>query len=218
MNSVYPIFTVHEEEGRANIFELHEILAHIRPTVIFLEVPPAAFDDYYRNCSRHNLESKAVRLYRESHQVALVPVDMPTPEREFFESAEYLRKRVRGESPEYRQLMSQDIYYVREYGFSYLNSERCSKLWSDVYWEMQNSVERLAEARLANIFESWKETHDRRENIMMSNVEAYCADNAHERSVFLVGAAHRQPIIDKARGRFEGSTIRVHWDFSSYAS
>ena len=79
MNSVSLVGTVHDELGRANVSELRAILERIRPEVIFLEVPLAAFDDYYVICSRGNLESIAVRRYRDSHQVKLVPVDRPTP-------------------------------------------------------------------------------------------------------------------------------------------
>src|SRR5947208_862674 len=47
MNSVSLVGTVHDEFGRANVSELRAILERIRPEVIFLEVPLAAFDDYY---------------------------------------------------------------------------------------------------------------------------------------------------------------------------
>jgi hypothetical protein len=49
MNSVSLVCTVHEESGCASVAKLHAILERIQPEVIFLEVPPAAFDDYYEN-------------------------------------------------------------------------------------------------------------------------------------------------------------------------
>jgi transposase len=58
------VCTVHQETGRATVAELHAILEHIRPEVIFLEAPPEAFDDFYQNGSQENLESTAVRQYR----------------------------------------------------------------------------------------------------------------------------------------------------------
>jgi hypothetical protein len=72
MSSVSVICTVHEEMGLANVSELRAILERIQPEVIFLEVPPVAFDDYYENCSRQNLESVAVTQYRQGRQVDLV--------------------------------------------------------------------------------------------------------------------------------------------------
>jgi len=129
MNCVSLVCTVHEEQGLANVSELHAILARIRPEVIFVEVPPAAFDDYYEIFNRENLESNAVRKYRESHHVELVPVDLPTPGEDFFGNNQYFFKRIEEESNEYCRLMDRNSTYVSVYGFAYLNSEYSSKLW-----------------------------------------------------------------------------------------
>lgn len=218
MSRVSLVFTMHEEIGLANVSELLAILTRVQPQVIFLEVPTAAFDDYYGTCSRANLESMAVRQYRKSRQAELVPVDLPTPEREFFENAEYLRLRIRGESPAYRQLMMRDSDYVHAYGFAYLNSDYCSKLWSEIYEDMRNTIRRLGEPKLVEIYESWKTTNDLRENAMMKNVQNYCRENTFDSSVLLVGAAHRQHIIDKSKGHAALDSSEVQWDFSSWAN
>jgi len=78
------VCTVREETGLANVLELRAILERIQPEIIFLEVPPAAFDDYYENVRRQNLESMGVRQYWEGHHVKLIPVDLPTPTPEVF--------------------------------------------------------------------------------------------------------------------------------------
>jgi hypothetical protein len=218
MNCVSLVCTVHEEQGLANVSELRAILERIRPEVIFLEVPPAAFDDYYEICNQRNLESNAVRQYRESHQVELVPVDLPTPEREFFEDHEYFCIRIRQTSPEYRQLISWDRVHVRAYGFAYLNSDHCGKLWSDVYKEMLSTIKRIGDSRLVEIYESWKKTIDLREKEMMENIQKYCRENTFDRSVFLVGAAHRQRIIDKLREQSAIDSSRIQWNFPSCLS
>ena len=214
MNSVSLVGTVHDELGRANVSELRAILERIRPEVIFLEVPLAAFDDYYVICSRGNLESIAVRRYRDSHQVKLGPVDRPTPAGEFFENAEHLRKRIWEESPEYRQLIAWDSACISAHGFAYLNSEGCSNLWSDIYKEMLSAIRRIDDSRLVEIFELWKETIDLRENEMMKNIEKYCEANTFDKGAFLVGAAHRQPIIDKSKVQSSVDSNSMQWDFS----
>jgi hypothetical protein len=200
MNCVSLVCTVHDEIGLANVSELLAILERIQPEVIFLEVPRAAFDDHYENCSRQNLESKAVREYRKSHQeVQLVPVDLPTPEREFFEDEAYLRNRVRAESSEYRRLKYLESARVETYGFAYLNSEHYSELCSDVYEEMLSTIKRIGDSRLVEIYDSWKKTIELREMEMLKNIQKYWPEHTFDRGVFLVGAAHRQPIIDKLR-------------------
>ena len=218
MNSVSLVCTVHEEVGRANSSELHAILAAIRPEVIFLEVPPAAFHDYYVACSQKNLESIAVRQYRDGTQIKLVPVDLPTPDREFFESTGYMRKSVWDVSPEYRRLIRLDSAYLSRYGFAYLNSDHCSKLWSEVYEEMSSTIRRMADSRLVELYELWNAANDSREDEMMKNVLKYCAENTFDKSVFLVGAAHRQRIIDKSRKQSAIDSTKIRWDFPSWVS
>ena len=212
MNSVSLVSTVHEELGLANASELLAILTHIQPEVIFLEVPLAAFDDYYKTCNRQNLESNAVRRYRENHRVKLVPVDAPTPEREFFEDHQRLDAKIREASPEYCQLLNLDSSYLREHGFTYLNSEVCSNLWSEVYSAIHRTIEKIGDIRLREIREAWERANDLREKTMIGNIQEYCSRNTFDRSVFLVGAAHRQGIIYKSQEQSETVSTRLKWD------
>lgn len=218
MNVVSLVCTVHDEIGLANASELSSIIERMRPEVVFLEVPLAAFDDYYVICSRSNLESIAVRKYRESHQVKLVPVDLPTPAREFFENHEYLRRRIREVSPEYRRLMACDSACMSAHGFAYLNSEQCSNFWSDVYAEILRTIRRIDDSRLVEIFELWNETIDLRENKMVTCIQKYCRENAFDKGAFLVGAAHRQPIINKSREQSAVDSAWIQWDFDGWLS
>ena len=215
MARVSLVGTIHEEIGPASVSELCAILERLRPEVIFLEVPVEAFDDYYSIFCRRNLESTAVIKYREDRQVQLVPVDLPTPAREFFESTELLRMTIRLESPEYRRLMTLDRNYITRYGFAYLNSRYCSELWSDVDREMQSTIARLGYRGLAEVYDSWKETNDLRERAWMEAIEEHCRSDAIDRGAFLLGAAHRQPIIDKSRARSAGDSSGIEWDFST---
>jgi hypothetical protein len=213
MFSVSLVCSVHEEQGLANVSELLAILKHIQPKVIFLEVPLAAFDEYYESGSRQNLESNAVRRYRENYRVELVPVDAPTPEKEFFENIQHLHLRIREASPEYRQLLNRDSSHFRSRGFAYLNSEESSKLWSEVYSEIHRTIERIGDTRLVEISEDWERINELREKKMIGNILEYCGGKAFERSVFLVGAAHRQGIIDKSREQSETDSTRILWDY-----
>src|SRR5688572_18601717 len=120
MMRVSVVGTVHEDRGLANVSQLHAILERIRPEIIFLEIPSAALGDYLDG-TRSNLESIAAGRYRESHSVVLVPVDLPTPEEEFFRNVRELRERVRNTSTDYRRLISWDNHYISDYGFGYLN-------------------------------------------------------------------------------------------------
>jgi hypothetical protein len=216
MSRVSLVCTVHDELGLANVSELSAILERIQPEVIFLEVPPAAFGDYYENCSQQNLESIAVRRYREDRHVELVAVDLATPENEFFWIHEQLRQRVRAASPEYRQLMRWDDDLLRKDGFSYLNSELCSALWSAVHQEIVNALKRIDDSKLIEHFASWNKTIDSRRKEMMDNIQRYCGSNAFNYGAFLVGAAHRQAIIGISREQSVLNPTCIQWDFTGH--
>jgi hypothetical protein len=131
MKRVTVVGTVHEEKGRANISGLLAILGRIRPEVIFLEIPAAAFDDHF-NGNGGNLESTAVARYCENHRVDLIPVDPPTPDADFFAKHQHLHKRMGRTSPDYRRLVDWHSENVSARGFAYLNSKDCSDLFSQL--------------------------------------------------------------------------------------
>jgi hypothetical protein len=217
MTRVSLVCTVHEDVGLANASALAAILERIQPEVIFLEVPPADFDYYYQNSNR--IELKAVRLYRESHRAKPVPVDLQIQSGDFSDDdTRYLFRRVEAENREYCRLVDLNSASKRDRGFPYLNSEQSSELWSDIYRAIESSIKRMGDARLIGIYKSWVEINDRRENTMLENILKYCGENTFEKGVFLVGAAHRQPIIEKSREPIVGDSTRIQWDFDGWMS
>ena len=108
MRRVTIIGTVHKTVGRANVSELHAILEKVDPNIIFMEVPPGAFDVHFQIFRQPNLESDAVTQYRKGRLVAIVPVDLPTPDEEFFKNFARLHEKVKVENPRYEQLLALD--------------------------------------------------------------------------------------------------------------
>jgi len=218
MKSISVVCTVHEERGLANVLELGAILDRIRPEVIFLELPPNAFDQFLNACTKNNLESTAVRLYREGKSVELVPVDLPAPDERFFSDYEYLQKTIENNSHDSRRLLTWHRNYVFDYGFSYLNSEHCSDMWAKIYSDERATLQKLGDKNLTEISDLWRKTNDLREDGMMKNILLSCRTMSFERAAFLIGAAHRQSIIDKSPQYAGDSQDRVNWDFSCGAS
>ena len=213
MKSISLICTVHEETGHANVSQLHLILERLNPQVIFLEVPESAMDDFYRTGHRRNLESTAIREFRERNRLELIPVDLPTPHESFFRDSNNLFKRIEGiSSSGYRRLKLWDTNYVRDHGFAYLNSEYSEKMWSDIYDEMQAVIEKLNEPSLTRLFDQWVEANDLRENEMLRNIKQYCSSNSFHTGAFLIGAAHRKSVIKKIRKVFDECSSNVQWD------
>jgi hypothetical protein len=195
---------------------LHSIFEQLRPEVIFLEVPPDNYDEFFISCSRENLESKAVRLYRENNQVELVPVDIPTPDIRFFEDYKYLQRSVESNSRDSRRLLTWHRNYIFDYGFAYLNSEHCRKMFADISADEIATIKMLADARLNEISQGWDKKNELREIEMIKNISDYSKKSPFERGVFLIGAAHRQSIIDRTSQSIDDHSNQINWDFSYF--
>jgi hypothetical protein len=207
--------TVHEEAGLASISELCAILERITPDVIFLEMPPGAFDEHFEG-TRRNLESTAVGRYRAMHHVALVPVDLPTPDAEFFRNRDDLYSTMQHRSFEHYQLMHWHTQHVWNHGFAYLNSEHCDKLYVAIHAVTLAAIEQLADRGLAEHYELWTNTKERREHHMMRSIEHYCGQCSFRTGAFLVGAAHRHPMMDLSLGHAGADSSVLQWDFDGF--
>ena len=207
---------VHEEKGRANTSGLVGILERIRPEVIFLEIPSAAFDDHF-NGNRGNLESTAVSRYRENHRVDLIPVDLPTPDEDFFAKHRDLNRRIERTSPDYRRLVDWYSQNVSAHGFAYLNSKDCSDLFSHLHEAILDAIEKdVDHSRLAEVYDRWIRTEELRDREMVRNIENHCRQASFSSAAFLVGAAHRQSIINLSRRTPGAASSTIQWDFAGF--
>jgi hypothetical protein len=198
MNNVFVVFTVHKDCGFANSASLLDFLERHRPEVIFLELPPYAYDRYYSLLyTRSSLESIAVRQYREKQPfVKLIPVDM-TVSNDFIDSHEEWFEEIARMNPEMCRILDANMRDQEEIGFSYLNSDRCSQRWVAIYAAIKDTIDGLNDPELSERFESWSNMHEHRDQTMISNINQYCREHDFERGVFLIGAAHRRSIIEK---------------------
>ena len=206
------IATVHAESGRANVAELRAILDRLAPDVIFAEIPSSFLADYL-NGSHGTLESSAVVLYRERRPVNVVPVDLDKLGEEFFSNSEDMFKKVARTSSDYRRLVDQNSLDTLELGFPYLISDRCAQAWEGIYNEALATVEWIRDTKLRQTYDLWNQTNDDRETGMIENIESYCIRHVPAHGVFLVGAAHRKPIMEKVRKRQVAGGPGVFWDF-----
>lgn len=208
------VCTVHAERGKANASELLAILERIRPEVIFLELPPNAMEQFIDKGAMGDLESAAVRRFCEGRRVELVPVDMPPPNQEFFDDYQRVQEKVDNISRDSRRLMTWHKSYVYDHGFEYLNSDHGCKMFSDIASDELNTLQALGDNRLLNIAEKWRRTNDIRESEMLQKIDQFSRGAAFERGVFLIGAGHRQSIMEKSRQYLCDDPPSVRWDFS----
>lgn len=203
--------TVHAESGLANVVELQAILERLNPDVLFVEIP-SDYVDQYCDSSHGSLESIAVARYRKSHELAVIPVDLTKPEDEFFRNAREMFSKVERTSSDYRRMMDSHSQNARIDGFPYLNSDRCIQAWIDIHSEVLATLDWIRDPRLCQIYNQWNGQNELRDAEMVRNVADYAVHNDFVHGVFLIGAAHRKSIIDKARVRIGIDIPRVEWN------
>ncbi len=204
--------TIHEPVGPATADALLAILRQLQPEVIFLEMPPGALDEYMGG-SRTNLEADAVRKYRAERDIALVAVDLPTPEPEFFSGWDDVRREVRRKSVDYCRFKSYEEQYVAQHGFNYLNSEHNSKLTADLHVATVAALATLGDERLSAHYDAFTRKIEDRDVAMIANIEEFCRTSTKTLGVLLVGSAHRRSLFDKTRARASADSPSVVWDF-----
>lgn len=211
MKFVSLICTVHAERGQANAAELHSVLERVRPEVIFIEVPVTPMGSQFDIEKLDNLESIAVIQYRKKHPAVLVPVDMPTPDESFFRRAGELFRELPRKSHEYDHLMAENNKNVKISGFGYLNSDQNSEYHSALHAETLRALGLMKNSSFSKFYEYWLKIERLREEEMVSNIVRYCRENTFDTAVFLVGAAHRDSIIELST---EYALEGVQWDYS----
>ena len=97
-------------------------------------------------------------------------------------------------------------------GFPYLNSDRCIQAWTDIYGEVQATLDWIREPRLREIYDRWSRHNELRDAAMMKNIADYTVHHGFVHGVFLVGAAHRKSVVDKAQVMAGTGTLRVEWE------
>lgn len=151
MPRIFPIGSRHEESGLASVAALVGALEQLNPDVIFLDVPATLNEEQRANRLKSTLESRSVELYKSYNEVKLVAVDLPMPDLEFFRNNGYLLSRIERASSEYCRLIDRHAQYSREYGFPYLNSSHCGKLWTDLEEEIEATVRSLNQPTLSDL-------------------------------------------------------------------
>jgi hypothetical protein len=216
MHEITLICTVHEEAGACSLGELHRIIERINPEIIFEEIPPSAFDEYYRDRTRSNLETRTIDKYLQNHQVDHIPVDYHNVPAHFFENDRKMHRRVEGISIDYRRLLDTHSAYTRQYGFAYLNSIYCCNLHKELHRAIEAALQRIDDEDLFRTFQLWNAVNEKREHEMISNIYKYSREHRYERGLFFLGAGHRRTIIDKIQAYAVKEQPRLAWNYDQY--
>lgn len=213
MSRVLLVCSVHRETGNATSGELGWLLSRLQPGGIFLEWSPADFDRFLDG-SCGTLEASAVLQYRRRNATELIPVDLQLTQAEKLKRQfDDLFDRVGDASDRFVQLDLLHRHHTTRGGFAYLNSPLCVALQSEIQDAMRATVANLGDRRLEALYTLWKSTNDRREAAMLNGVEDFARQFPFKKGILLVGAAHRQPLIEKSRLPRSDGPSEVEWQF-----
>lgn len=228
MSHITLIATTHTEKGLCNSQELFKIMEQLNPDVIFEETPPIKFKGVYEGTRQSSVETQAIKLYIQKYPATPhFPVDMDIKHTSEIET----RMEVYGidyicndYNPEYNYLSKLLIHWSITCGFRYLNTDKCSELI-----ERKNVLEREILEKLRNdenqktldheglslAYKQWLDQNDERENEMLKNIYIHMETKKYANAIFLVGAAHRKPIMQKIQEYKSQENFKLNWTFYS---
>lgn len=218
MYNITLICTRHDSLGKCNSNKLYQIIEHINPNVIFEEIPPTLFEEYYLDKSRSNLETDTINKYIQYHKIDHIPVDSDNlPSEEFFKDYEYLIERIEGltdiNGSTFRNLVDTNKIYIERYGFNYLNSIDSININNKIFNAIKNGLQKINNDRLLQTFKLWKDINEIRENHMLQHIYRYSKKHSYERAIFTIGAAHRNSIIEKISEFQKNEKVKLNWIF-----
>lgn len=207
--------TVHREGGECNSKELYKIIERISPETVFEEISPKGFKAIYEGLQRDTLESKTLKRYSKNHSLQHLAVDI--------EPDELIDVRLKSEiielfdifnsNPQYSQLSNQHNNLTEHHGFSYLNSDYCSVLLTDLLMLEEKLLRTMNQERFFKTYKYWLDINAKRENMMLRNIYHYSYHNEYRNALFLVGAAHRKSMIEKIPKFEKNAQKKLNWIF-----
>lgn len=226
MSNITLIATGHKEKGLCNSQELFKIMEQVRPDVIFEEIPPGKFEAVYAGTRQYSLEVKTIRAYLQKYpDVHHYPVDLDIDqvvEKEIRQEVNGVAFICNDYSEEYNYLDRLLSLLTEKYGFPYLNNDQCSELIlrkkileTQILDALKNDKSQTAmdHERLDLAYKQWIAQNDERENEMLRNIYTYMESKKYTKALFLVGAAHRKPILEKIQEHKKNEKLKLDWAF-----
>jgi hypothetical protein len=213
------IATAHKNNGLCNSKELVKILEMEKPMVIFEEIPPNKFELIYSGKLHDSLETEAIKKYEENNYILHFPVDLDTTE----EEENYLKNTFIGlqnffsnYSKEHRQISQEHKISVEKFGFSYLNSRKCEELLKRKLFLEKEIVSLLQDIELSKDYNDWLFFIEKRRDTIINNIYSLSRIHKWEMAILLIGAEHRNALIDKIKKFEQENGFGLKWNFQFF--
>ena len=217
MCSIILIGTGHYEVGLYNSDELLKIIEEINPEIIFEETNRRQHDPVYAGVREDTLETHTIKRYLQINPIEHLPVDLdtdPSIEGPIVNGYSQLCNFFKSKSPEYDHLSNQILQLAFKFGLPFMNSGQCRAIREQIMFLEKTFLKRINHPQFYEVYNNWLDLHDRRENEMIKNI--YNNIDGYNNALFLVGAEHRQPLINKIL-KFEANhEMKLNWVFDYF--
>jgi hypothetical protein len=193
MRKISLLFSLHRENGLCNVVELLKTLRAIDPEVVFGEVARSDTQFYDPRSLEGAALARFIALKPSCRQVPVDRYDIPPNFRPMTDAVFDL---VEGTSPEYQELLEKRHQATNVKGFAYLNSDAFTEGMNRMHDIEGETIEKSGNPDLVRALALWRQVMAEREHAMIDNIGRYCRENVFDRGVFLVGAAHRNSILE----------------------
>ena len=211
MYNITLLSSFHLEDGRCNPTELYRIIESIQPDVIFEELCSDTFDVAYSDgCIPNTIEAKTIKMYLQNHLINHFPVDTY----EFSESDMFDKYTMITEnSADYLELLSKLYFSAVHFGYSFLNSDECVEIIEKMHIVEDSVLSEINDAKISCQYRKWREINSKREDEMIRNIYNFSKQHQYNNAMFICGAEHRKPIMQKIQEIEKTSAIKLNWNF-----
>ena len=211
MYSITLISTVHREIGKCNSNELYKIIEKINPEVIFDEIPSSRFNAHFIEQSVSTLETGAIILYMKNYKVNIIPVDNYNFSE--IQKGDIDYNKISNNNIDYYNLCKEQYLLAIQHGFEYINSNQNFQLIERLQAIEREVLEKINDEELTKLFKTWYEITDKREIEIICNIYNYCEEHTFDKGLLLIGAEHRNSIINKTK---KYNNEKINWDFNFF--
>lgn len=211
MYKITLLSSIHCKLGKCNSDELYRIIENLEPEIIFEELSNHIFVILYTDeYIPQSLEAFTIKEYLKTYSISHFPVDTHVKnEVDLFNG----HNSISSKSNEYNELFNRQISMIITNGFSFLNSDEYSELLSNISAIERKVLHEINNEMLSRQYQQEIQLHDKRENEMLKNIYNYSKQFQYRKALFICGAEHRKPFLNKIPEFEKREEINLNWSF-----
>jgi hypothetical protein len=191
------VSSFHKIHGKCNPNELYEIIANLKPDIIFEELSIKGFEIIYSPYYKpKSVEGITIKQYLNNYPIKHFPVDnYPINEEYLLSDAQIIWNH----SSEYREIWDEKLKRISKEGYYFLNSTDCMEILDRLAKIEEEVLNEIKNLKLIQEYQTEKLLSDKREMEMIKSIYDIASRYPFDKSVFICGADHRIGIKHKIK-------------------